>query len=233
MCGLLVLGLVTGCGNSNSENNGNNGTNMPNVDLTIDETIPKEVICKVSDNDTEYTTDITYDAVLPNWDRYTFLNDAYSSIYSHSKCRDELAIQPSRFYADTLFLEVKYLVDSRHSSKNLSLKDDLKKTVLYSWANEPTIYGNDEIGYWYAYMSDVLDSTDDNPYLIVDIYKQLNTTEWRGIPIKNSMKIELHMDYETDEDKSRLNYLLNEVKELLKENYNIDLSELNVDMIKK
>lgn len=233
MCGLLVLGLVTGCGNSNSENNGNNVTNMPNVDLTIDETIPKEVICKVSNNDIESTTDITYAAVLPNWDRYTFLNDAYSYVYSKSECRDTLAIQDSTLNAESLLLRISYYVDSRHSSKDLSLKDDLKKTVFYSSANEPTIYGSDETGYWYAYMSDILDSTDDNPYLNVTIYKQLNTTEWRGNLLRNSMKIYLKINYETDEDKARLNYLLNELKELLKENYNIDLSELNVDMIKK
>ena len=49
----------------------------------------------------------------------------------------------------------------------------------------------------------------------------------------HALEISIVISYQNETGKTKLNYLLNDLKVMLEEKYNLDLSKLTVDMIKK
>lgn len=229
LCGVMVLGLSTGCGNKESNNSENNSGNV-DVDLTIDESLERTVSCNLVSS-TSKANPYTYEIVMPNWKRYTFLN---GSSTDKQECEEKKMKQSTYVYGEGFKLYISYDLSDEPVSYFPEFKDSVTDSLTYERVGKPTVYG-DENGYWYSYMSkdNKIDYKEGDPNeLKIEIYKETDTVV-ESHTKRYILNISIKAIYETEEGKARLNYLFDELKDIYKDAYNIDLTELSVGMIKK
>lgn len=238
--------------NDNTNNSSSNGNN--NVSLTIDEKVSKSLTCNLVGNAIYgEKASYSYEYILPNWNRYTFLKE-YEPEYMNEpgkiyvidydkKCKENRHVDDSNVVTNDFGLYIHYTVDKYSSSAWSNIKDRATGHLSYTQAGSPTLYGN-ENGYWYAYMDkgyNLKTNEDDLDELNVHIWKEMAKFEnAHKTPMGNNivgdeyhaLVITIRAWYENETGKTRLNYLLNDLKEILTEKYNLDLSKLTVDMIK-
>ena len=252
--GVLLVSNINGNTNNDSSNgNSNNGNS--NVDLTIDESVPKSLTCNLVGNAIYgEKASYSYEYILPNWNRYTFLKE-YEPEYTNEPgkiyvvdydkvCKENRKNDNSNVDTNDFGLYIHYSVDKYSSAAWKDIKERATGHLGYTQAGSPTLYGNDN-GYWYAYMDkgyNLKTNDYDLDELNVHIWKEVAKFENADkTPMGNNvvgdeyhaLKITIRAWYENETGKIRLNYLLNDLKEMLEEKYDLDLSKLTVDMIKK
>lgn len=231
LCSVLILSITTGCGDEKT-NNDNNNNNVPsNVDLTIDESLPKTINCKVTE---EYIKGNVYstEIVVPNWNRYTFLKEYTRGDMDFDFECDNDTLEKTRVWTEDFQIYLDYSIDTYSVNMYSNQKERMTDSLLYKNVGKPTVYGN-ENGYWYAYMSKESPSYRENDpnWLKVSIFKDLDLMGKYNL--KYQLEIRIDILYKNDVGKARLDYILNDIKQMYKEKHNIDLTELSVDMIKK
>ena len=265
IAGIIVGVIAVGIGaflmfNNNTDNNSNGGANNSNsgtnnVNLSIDESISKYLTCNLVGNAIYGDkASYSYEYILPNWNRYTFLKEyepeymnepgkIYAIDYDKA-CKENRKVDNSNVDTNDFGIYIHYSIDKYSSASWATIKDRTTDTLLYTQAGSPTLYGN-ENGYWYAYMDkgyNLKTNEDDLDELNVQIKKEIARFEGaHKTPMGNNivgdeyhaLEITIRMWYENETGKIRLNYLLNDLKGMLEEKYNLDLSKLTVDMIKK
>lgn len=259
---LIVVGAITVfivINNNKSENTNNTDSNSSssknNVDLSIDESVSKSITCNLV-GEAIYADGVpySYEYVLPNWNRYTFLKE-YEPEYINEpgkiyvidydkKCKENNKVDSSNADTNDFGLYIHYSVDKYSSASWANIKERATDHLEYTQAGSPTLYGN-ENGYWYAYMDkgyNLKNDKEDLDKLNVRIWKEVAKFEnAHTTPMGNNiigdeyhaLDITIKAWYENETGKIRLNYILNDLKEILTEKYNLDLSQLSVDMIKK
>jgi len=251
--GILLFSNMGNNDNGDSSSGGSNKENS-NVDLSIDESISKTITCSLV-GEALYAKDTTYsyEYILPNWNRYTFIKE-YEPEYTNEsgkvyvvdydkECKENKKIDNSTVYTNDFKLSINYKVDKYSSASWKNIKEKATDTLLYTNAGSPTLYGNKN-GYWFSHMqkaSNLLTGEDDSDELEVFIYKEVNKfenahTTARGDVVGDeyhALLITIRASYENEVGKVRLNYLLNDLKDALTEKYDLDLSELTIDLIKK
>ncbi len=250
--GLIIFFIVNNNNSKNTTNivhNSNSNNNKINVNLSIDESISKSITGNLVENST-YANGKTYsyEYILPNWNRYTFLKE-YEPEYTNEpgkiyvidydkQTNKDKKIDSSKAVTNDFSLYIHYSVDKYTKSAWSNIKDRATGHMGYTSAGSPTLYGN-ENGYWYAYMDkryNLKTNEEDLDELNIVIWKQVgmieNASKLYGDEY-HALQITIRASYENETGKIRLNYLLNDLKEILTEKYDLDLSELSVDMIKK
>lgn len=252
--GVLLISNMNGNTN-NDTSNGNSNNGNSNVDLTIDESVPKSLTCNLVGNAIYgEKASYSYEYILPNWNRYTFLKE-YEPEYTNEPgkiyvvdydkvCKENRKVDNSNVDTNDFGLYIHYSVDKYSSASYANIKERATNHLGYTQAGSPTLYGNDN-GYWYAYMDkgyNLKTNEDDLDELNVHIWKEVAKFEnAHKTPMGNNivgdeyhaLEITIRAWYENETGKIRLNYLLNDLKEMLEEKYDLDLSKLTVDMIKK
>ena len=228
LCGIIMIGVATGCGQK--ENNSDSGLNKIDVDLTIDESVDRTISCNLVSS-TSKENPYTYEIVMPNWKRYTFLSEATTD---KQECKEGKLTKSTYVYGDGFKIYIGYDLDSEAISYFPNFKESVTSSLLYPRVGSPTLYGN-ENGYWYSYMAKdnkiEYKENDENDFYAM-ISKETDIVE-ENYKKRYVLDITIQAMYETEEGKARLNYLFNELKDIYKDTYNIDLTELSVDMIKK
>jgi len=265
IAGIIVGIIAVGIGaflmfNKNTDNNSNGGTNNSNsgtnnVNLSIDESISKYLTCNLVGNAIYGDkASYSYEYILPNWNRYTFLKD-YEPEYMNEpgklynvkydkECKADRKVDSTTAQTNDFGIYIHYSVDKYASTAWANIKDRTTGNLLYTQtAGSPTLYGNDN-GYWYAYMKkDTQTSTGEElNELHIEIRKEVAKIEDAvKTPLGDTvvgdefhaLEISIVISYQNETGKTKLNYLLNDLKGMLEEKYNLDLSKLTVDMIKK
>lgn len=248
ICAILMLGITTGCGNEQTEDG--NGITSSNVDLTIDESVPKYLTCNlVGKASYGKKANYSYEYILPNWNRYTFLKEYEKEnwydpglyLIDYDKECDEEKVDWTTAKTDDFGIRIHYSIDRYASNAWANIKERTMDNLLYTKAGSPTLYGNDN-GYWYVYMDKGKnpETNEEIDELHVQIKKEVAkfegaiTTGGKAIGDEfHALEISIVMSYQNETGKIRLNYLLNDLKAMLTEKYNLDLKELSIDMIKK
>lgn len=228
LCGIMILSVATGCGSK--ENNTDNNLGNVDVDLSVDENAEKTVSCNLVSS-TSKENPYTYEIVMPNWKRYTFLSEATTD---KQECKEGKLTKSTYVYGDGFKIYISYDLDSEAISYFPDFKESVKDSLLYGRVGSPELQG-DENGYWYSYMAkdNKIDyKENDENDLTIRISKETDIVE-ENYKKRYVLKIAIGVLYDTEEGKARLNYLLEELKDIYKDTYNIDLTELSVDMIKK
>lgn len=247
--GIFIFSKTNGSSsNQNAENK--------DANLSIDENIDKTITCNlVGEAIYAKNTPYSYEYILPNWNRYTFIKE-YEPEYTNEPgkiyvvdydkvCKENKKVDDSEVYTNDFKLRIHYSVDKYSSGEWKNIKERTTGNLLYTQqAGSPTLYGN-ENGYWYAYMDkgyNLETSQNDLDELNIHIMKQVAKFEdAHKTPMGDNvigdeyhaLVIDIKMWYKNETGKIRLNYLLNDLKEMLTEKYDLDLSKLTVDMIKK
>lgn len=242
ICGLM---LFDNYANNDSSDENSNSVSNSDVDLTVDESISKSITCNLVGNALYgEKASYSYEYVLPNWNRYTFLKEyepeyAGEAVYVvdyDKECEENGDDDDSTVLTNDFKLEINYDVDDYASAAWANIKEKATGTLLYTSAGSPTLYGDDN-GYWFAYMDDG-DYWNDKR-LTVHIYKEVAkfedavTTLMGGNVVcdeYHALFITIYLWYKNETGKIRLNYILNDLKEILTEEYDFDLSELTLDL---
>ena len=229
--GGVLIGIVINKDNDkslNSNKNLNNNTpNKVDMDLSVDENVSKSINCSIVEDSSNF------DVIMLNWNRYTFLKDEFKDEQEQEEGK---SLKTTYIYSDDFDLRIRYDIDSEYVLKgNKTFTEKaLTDSILYEQLGSPTIYGN-ENGYWYTYMykdsSNYKDGDDNN--LCIQIKKEVGTGENSVGTRRYILNIYIQTDYKTEEGKMKLSYLFEDLKEIFRDGYNIDLSELTIDLIKK
>lgn len=253
---LTVFWVMNNNDNSSTTNISNNSSdnNKINVDLSVDESISKAITGNLV-GDCLYAkgTTYSYEYLLPNWNRYTFLKE-YEPEYPNEpgkiyvidydkKNNENKKTASSGATTNDFSLDIDYSVDKYSSATWDNIRNRATGHLGYTKAGSPAVYGN-ENGYWYAYMDkgyNLKTNEDDLDKLNICIWKEMAKFEnAHKTPMGNNvvgdeyhaLEIIITASYENETGKIRLNYLLNDLKEMLSEKYELDLSELSIEMIK-
>ena len=144
--------------NNKKENININSNNS--VDLTINESIPKSITCNIV-SEGLYAEEIiySYEYVLPNWDRYTFLEEYKAGQYEpenvyvvdHNKeCKENRYVDDSTAITNDFELDIHYRTDQYSSATWSNIKERATGHIGYTEkAGKPPLYGN-ENGYWFG-----------------------------------------------------------------------------------
>ena len=244
--GTLLFGNINNKDDDNITDGNSNEVNS-NINLEIDESVAKSITCLLTSknmyaNDDSYT----FEVVFPNWNRYTFLKeyepgeydfDKYLSVDFDKECKEDRDDDESSLMTNDFYLRIRYDLEEYSSTAWPNIKSRATETTWYTNAGSPTVYGNDN-GYWFAYMY----TSSDEATLNVDIWKEIDKLEnAHTTPMGDTVvgdefhavKISIEFSHNGNETgKVMLNYLLNDLKEMLTEKYNLDLSELTIDLFK-
>lgn len=248
--------------NKNETNNnisGNENNKPIDVDLSVDGNEPKYIKCFLIDelysNPGEEEEYLTQEIFKLNLNHYTFLKEDQlddnkceldaNGVDSSLASGDGQTIDRTYIYDSTyedrdwnehFSLQINYKLDAADLSKKGTLLENVKDSRNYSdvveiIGGEPHIYG-DENDFWYIYY----DANEENESLdnILNVYLLLR--EPKKLTLYNSfslLNITFRMHYWDEIGKAKLNYMMNDVKQMLKEMYNFDLSEFNINMLGK
>lgn len=229
---VAVLLFLSSNKNTNETPNNNSTNNTGSkANLTIDENISKKLDCLVTSD--YMNKDYSYEIVLPNWNRYTFLKEYTKAGIDFDKQCDNDELIKTRLRTEDFIIYVSYDIDEYSVGMYSSLKESMTDSYWYKGIGEPEVNGN-ENGYWYTYMSSDVKNVykeGNTNFLNVNIKKDLDLIP--EIKMRYILNIDLEFVYNNEIGKERLNYILSDIKEIFTAKYNVDLSDLNVDMIKK